>query len=159
MNKLPDDGKVTEKKISSEDVTGEVVDTKSRLEAKKQMRLKYLEFLKQSKNMEEVLQVQNEINSIQEQIESAAGRVAFLTNQSAMSTINLTFYQPLEGYKPTDAAPTFLTRLSNAFKTGTGWIAELFVGLVSIWPLLLIVFTVYFGWKKMRPAKVITQKS
>ena len=159
MNKLPNDGKVTEKKISTEDVTGEVVDTKSRLEAKKQMRLKYLEFLKQSKNMEEVLQVQNEINIIQEQIESAAGRVAFLTNQSAMSTINLTFYQPLEGYKPTDTEPSFLSRLSNAFKTGGSWIAELFVGLVSIWPLLLIVFVVYFGWKKLRSAKVVAQKS
>jgi hypothetical protein len=160
MNKLPaDDSKVMEKKISTEDVTGEVVDTKARLEAKKQMRLKYLEFLKQSKNMEEVLQVQNEINAIQEQIESAAGRVAFLSNQSAMSTINLTFYQPIEGYKPTDAAPSFLTRISNAFKTGAGWIAELFVGFVSIWPLLLIVFAIYFGWRKLRPAKVIAQKS
>jgi len=160
MNKLPvDDSKVIEKKISTEDVTGEVVDTKSRLEAKKQMRLKYLEFLKQSKNMEEVLQVQNEINTIQEQIESAAGRVAFLSNQSAMSTINLTFYQPMEGYKPTDAAPSFLTRISNAFKTGAGWIAELFVGLVSIWPLLLVVFAIYFGWKKLNPSKVMVQKS
>jgi Domain of unknown function (DUF4349) len=159
MNKLPaDDSKVMEKKISTEDVTGEVVDTKSRLEAKKQMRLKYLEFLKQSKNMEEVLQVQNEINAIQEQIESAAGRVAFLSNQSAMSTINLTFYQPMEGYKPTDATPSFLTRIGIAFTTGASWIAELFVGLVSIWPLLLIVFTVYFGWKKLRPAKISTQK-
>jgi hypothetical protein len=159
MNKLPDDGKIVEKKISSEDVTGEVVDTKSRLEAKKQMRLKYLEFLKQSKNMEEVLQVQNEINSIQEQIESAAGRVAFLANQSAMSTINLTFYQPLDGYKPTDAVPSFSSRISNAFKTGSGWIAELFVGLVSIWPLILVALAIYFGWKKLRPAKVIAQKS
>jgi hypothetical protein len=160
MNKLPaDDSKVVEKKISTEDVTGEVVDTKSRLEAKKQMRLKYLEFLKQSKNMEEVLQVQNEINGIQEQIESAAGRVAFLSNQSAMSTINLTFYQPMEGYKPTDATPSFLTRVGNAFKTGASWIAELFVGLVSIWPLLLVAFGIYFGWKKLRPAKIVTQKS
>lgn len=160
MNKLPlDDSKVMEKKISTEDVTGEVVDTKSRLEAKKQMRLKYMEFLKQSKNMEEVLQVQNEINGIQEQIESAAGRVAFLSNQSAMSTFNLNFYQPLEGYKPTDSAPSFLTRLSNAFKTGVSWITELLVGLVSIWPLLLIVFAVYFGWKKLRTAKAIPHKS
>lgn len=159
MNKLPaDDSKVMEKKISTEDVTGEVVDTKSRLEAKKQMRLKYMEFLKQSKNMEEVLQVQNEINGIQEQIESAAGRVAFLSNQSAMSTINLTFYQPMEGYKPADATPSFLTRIGNAFKTGVSWIAELFVGLVSIWPLLLIVFAAYFGWKKLKPAKVVAQK-
>lgn len=158
MNKLPDDGKVIEKKISSEDVTGEVVDTRSRLEAKKQMRLKYLEFLKQSKNMEEVLQVQNEINSIQEQIESAAGRVAFLTNQSAMSTINLTFYQPLEGYKAAETEPSFLSKTGNAFKTGAGWIAGLFIGLVSIWPLLLIIFAGYFGWKKWRHGKVTVQK-
>ena len=153
-----DDGKVTEKKISTDDVTGEVVDTKSRLEAKKQLRLKYLEFLKQSKNMEEVLKVQSEVDNIQQQIESVAGRVSFLTHQTAYSTINLSFYQPLEGYKPTDEAPSFFTRLSNAFKTGGSWIAELFVGLVSIWPLVLVAFAIYFGWKKLRPAKVVAQK-
>jgi hypothetical protein len=151
MNQLPGaDVKVLERKITTEDVTGEVVDTKSRLEAKKQMRLKYLEFLKQSKNMEEVLQVQAEINNIQEEIESAAGRVQFLSHQSSFSTINLTFFQPLAGYKPADDSPSFLTRLSNAFKTGGTWIADLFVGLISIWPLLLIIMGFYFGWKKIK---------
>ena len=159
MNALADaDGKVMEKKISTDDVTGEVVDTKSRLEAKKQLRLKYLEFLKQSKNMEEVLKVQSEVDNIQQQIESVAGRVSFLTHQTAYSTINLSFYQPMEGYKPTDEAPSFFTRLTNAFKTGGSWIAELFVGLVSIWPLVLVAFAIYFGWKKLRPAKVVAQK-
>ena len=159
MNALADaDGKVMEKKISTDDVTGEVVDTKSRLEAKKQLRLKYLEFLKQSKNMEEVLKVQSEVDNIQQQIESVAGRVSFLTHQTAYSTINLSFYQPMEGYKPTGEAPTFFTRLTNAFKTGGSWITELFVGLVSIWPLVLVAFAIYFGWKKLRPAKAIAQK-
>lgn len=160
MNALAaDDGKVMEKKICTDDVTGEVVDTKSRLEAKKQLRLKYLEFLKQSKNMEEVLKVQGEVDNIQQQIESVAGRVSFLTHQTAYSTINLSFYQPMEGYKPTDEAPSFFTRLTNAFKTGGSWIADLFVGLVSIWPLLLVAFAVYFGWKKLRLAKVVALKS
>lgn len=151
MNQLPGaDVKVLERKINTEDVTGEVVDTKSRLEAKKQMRLKYLEFLKQSKNMEEVLQVQNEINSIQEEIESAAGRIGFLSHQSSYSTINLTFFQPLAGYTPTDNTPTFFTRISQAFKTGTSWIADLFVWLISVWPMLIIVIGLYFGWKKIK---------
>jgi hypothetical protein len=154
MNQLPGaDVKVLERKITTEDVTGEVVDTKSRLEAKKQMRLKYLEFLKQSKNMEEVLQVQGEVNNIQEEIESAAGRVEFLSHQSAFSTINLTFFQPLAGYKPADDSPGFFTRISNAFKTGGAWIADLFVGLISIWPLLLIIMGFYFGWKKIKNAR------
>ncbi len=140
MNQLPGgDVKVLERKITSEDVTGEVVDTRSRLEAKKQMRLKYLDFLKQSKNMEEVLQVQGEINGIQEEIESASGRVGYLTHQSAFSTINLTFYQPMAGFKPEPEAPSFGTRMFAAFKSGASWVAELFVGLISIWPLLLVI--------------------
>ena len=160
MNQLPGgDIKVLERKINTEDVTGEVVDTRSRLEAKKQVRLKYLEFLKQSKNMEEVLQVQGEVNSIQEEIEAATGRVEFLSHQSSFSTINLTFFQPLAGYKPVDETPSFITRVSNAFKAGVSWIAELFVGLVSIWPLLLVAAALYFGWKKMKLSKIIQQNT
>ncbi len=158
MNQLPGgDVNVMERKITTEDVTGEVVDTKSRLEAKKEVRLKYLDFLKQSKNMEEVMQVQSEINGIQEAIESAAGRVAYLSHQSAFSTINLTFYQPMSGYKPSDETPSFFTRLSNAFKSGASWVADLFVTLISIWPLLLILLGSYIAWKKWKPSKTITQ--
>lgn len=153
MNGLPNtDSKILERKITSEDVTGQVVDTKSRLEAKKQMRLKYLDFLKQSKNMEEVLQVQGEINSIQEEIEAAAGRISYLTNQSAYSTINLSFYQPLAGYKPADEKPGFGSRIAASFKTGASWIAELFIGLVTLWPLILSVTTVWFLWKRFKPS-------
>lgn len=157
LNQLHGKGvKITERKIMTEDVTGQIVDTRARLEAKKQMRLKYLEFLKQSKNMAEVLQVQNEINSIQEEIESAAGRVQLLSHQSAYSTINITFFQPLAGYRPVDETPGFFTRVSHAFSIGARWITELFVGLISIWPLLLIIFGIYFGWKKMHPAKKVS---
>ena len=153
MNQLPGgDVKIIEKKITTEDVTGEVVDIKSRLEAKKQMRLKYLEFLKQSKNMEEVLQVQNEINSIQEEIEAAAGRVAFLSHQSSYSTINLTFYQPLPGFQPVDETPSFFSRAGHAFKTGGNWIADLFIGLLTLWPLWLIVIGIYMIYKKIKIA-------
>lgn len=151
MNQLPGgDVKVMERKITSEDVSGQVVDTRSRLEAKKQMRLKYLDFLKQSKNMEEVLQVQNEINGIQEEIESASGRVNYLSQQSAFSTIHLTFYQPMAGYKPEPESPSFSTRIGSAFKAGGSWIGELFIGLISIWPLLLVITGAFIGWKKLR---------
>src|SRR5205085_9088581 len=43
--------KVNERKISSQDVTTDIIDTKSRMEAKKQVRERYLDFLKQAKNM------------------------------------------------------------------------------------------------------------
>lgn len=150
------DAKVIERKITSEDVTGEVVDVKSRLEARKQMRLKYLDFLKQSKNMEEALHVQNEINDIQEEIEAAAGRVEYLTHQAAYSTIQLTFYQPLEGFNPQNESPSFLVRTVDAFKAGGKWFADVFVGLISIWPLILILCTVAFVFKRKYSAKTKT---
>ena len=160
MEQLPlQSAKVLERKITTEDVTGEMVDTKSRLEAKKQMRLKYLDFLKQSKNMEEVLQVQNEINSIQEEIESAAGRINFLSHQASYSTINLTFYQPFAGFKPTDSKPNFFTRLTAAFRSGVDWFADIFVGLMSLWPFILILVIAVFAWKRSRSVKPIKQNA
>ena len=160
MDQLPAQAaKVLERKITTEDVTGEMVDTKSRLEAKKQMRLKYLDFLKQSKNMEEVLQVQNEINSIQEEIESAAGRINFLSHQASYSTINLVFYQPFAGFKPTDGKPNFFTRLTIAFRSGVEWFADIFVGLMSLWPFILISIIAVIAWKRSRIRKPIQQNA
>ncbi|MEP6949390.1 MAG: DUF4349 domain-containing protein [Ginsengibacter sp.] len=149
LNQLPSDSdKTIEKKITTEDVTGEVVDTKSRLQAKEQTRLKYLEFLKQAKNMEDVLKVQGEINNIQEEMESASGRINYLSHQSVYSTINLTFYQPLAGYNPPDDSPGFLARTLKAFKTGADFIAEIFLGIISVWPLCLLAFLIWILWKR-----------
>ncbi len=148
------DAKIIERSISTDDVSGEIVDVKARLAAKKQMREKYMEFFKQAKNMEEVLQVQQEINGLQEVMESAAGRISYLTHQSAMSTINLTFYQPLEGFNPASESPSFLTRATNAFKTGAVWCGDFFIGLLTLWPLLLAAVLLYFGFKKISRTKI-----
>lgn len=157
MNHLNNENtKLLERKITTDDITGEVIDTKSRLEAKKEMRIKYLEFLKQSKNMKEVLEVQSEINNIQEEIESATGRLGYLTHQAAYSTINLTYFQLLNGYKPGNNPP-FYTRISNAFKGGAEWIKNIFIGLVYIWPLILVLVFGVFLLRKKRTVKVASQ--
>ncbi|MEO6719405.1 MAG: DUF4349 domain-containing protein [Ferruginibacter sp.] len=160
MNELPaSDSKVLERKITSEDVTGAVIDTRSRLEAKKQVRLKYIDFLKASKNMEDVLKVQSEINDLQEEIEAASGRVDYLSHEAAYSTINLSFYQPIIGFVPTpDVTPSFSTRVSNAFKSGADFVADLFVALISIWPLWLITIGGIFIFKGRKSLKTNPQK-
>ena len=142
--------KLNEKKITSQDVTTEFVDTKSRMESKKQVRQKYLDLLKQAKNMEEILSVQSEINGIQEEIESAAGRIEYLSHSSTFSTINLTYYQVLNPSAKIDENPNFGTKLGIAFRNGGNWVVDLFVGLVSIWPLLLAVFAGIILYRKTR---------
>lgn len=146
--------KLNEKKITSQDVSAEYVDTKSRMESKKQVRQQYIELLKQAKNMEEILTVQSEINSIQEDIEAAAGRVDYLGHSSAYSTIHLTYYQVLNSSAIDNDKPSFGTRVSSSFKTGWEWVTKLFVGLVSVWPLFLVIFLAVIFYRRMKPAKV-----
>ena len=145
--------KINEKKITSEDVTSQYVDTKSRLEAKRVARLRYLELLKQSKNMEEILQVQNEIDEIQEEIESAAGRINYLSNAAAMSTIHLTYYEVLNVSAKEEESPGFFRQVASAFETGWKGVGEVLVGLIYIWPLLLLVTGLILFFQRRRLSK------
>lgn len=152
------DCKQVERTIKTEDVTGEVIDTKSRLEAKKEMRLKYLEFLKQSKNMKEVLEVQSEINAIQEEIESAQGRIQFLSKQAAYSTINLSFYQPVDGFTAPSDDNSFFKKTGEAFSRGAELIKGLILVIISIWPLVLAALLGVVIWKRKRQVQPVASK-
>ncbi len=142
---------IVEKKISTQDVTGEVVDTKSRIEAKKQVRNRYMDLLKQAKNMKEILEVQQEINGIQEDIESGAGRVSYLTHNAAYSTINLRYFQYNSGSNSVDEKPNFFTKFKEAFEQGVTVIGNLLLFFTSIWPLIILGIIAWFIYKKMAP--------
>lgn len=131
------DNNVVSQKVTSEDVTGEVIDTRSRTEAKRQVRLRYIDLLKQAKNMEEILKVQEEINNIQVEIEAGAGRVSYLTHAAAFSTIQLTFYQILNATAQQPEKPGFGARVLNALTSGLNWIGEMLILLLTLWPLWL----------------------
>jgi hypothetical protein len=150
LTSITDSDKLIQKKISSEDVTGEVVDTKSRMEAKREVLQRYLELLKQARNMGEILKVQAEINSIQEEIEAANGRVAYLSHSAAMSTINLDYYEVLDAAAQPDPDPSFFYKLRLAFTEGGAWLGSLLLGLISIWPLLLAGLFAWLGLRKWR---------
>lgn len=134
------------KSISAEDVTMQTVDVRSRLEAKKQVRARYTELLKQAKNMEDVLNVQSEINQIQEEIEATSGKLNYLKQSASFSTIHINYHQVLNpGIIDND--PAYNTRIWSSFKNGWIWIGEVFIGIISIWPLWLFGLT---GWLMVR---------
>lgn len=142
--------KILTRNITSKDVTGEVVDTRSRLEAKRTARLRYLDLMKQAKNMEEVFQVQKEVDEIQEEIEAAAGRVSYLNHSAAYSTIELTYFQILnpDVLKDKERDPSFGDRILDALKVGFNWVGDLMVVLLTLWPLWLIVGLLFYLVKK-----------
>ena len=156
-----DVAKLNEKHISSEDVTTQLIDSKSRLEAKKQVRLRYLDLLKQAKNMGEILTVQKEINDIQEDIELVNGRINSLSHESAMSTINLTFFQVINASAKAagEREASFLDKVKTSFANGWYWIGEVLVGLISIWPLLIVIILGTWFFKRKQMPKMKTNSN
>ncbi len=155
INSIGGDGiTVLSKNISTEDVSNELIDTKARVEAKKQLRDKYEELLKEAKTMKDILQVQAEINNLQEELEAAAGRVNFLTHSAAYSTVALHYFQYVNGNSEDSEQPTFFTNIKEAFTTGSSVFAHIFLFLISIWPLVLTGGLLYIYLKRGKAKKV-----
>ncbi|HTI11557.1 MAG TPA: DUF4349 domain-containing protein [Puia sp.] len=145
-----DSDRLVEKKINADDVTLQIVDIKSRLETKREVRERYLDLLKQARNMNEILKVQNEINDIQEQMEGAAGRIAYLSHSAAFSTLRLNFYQVLDAGAKNEQAPSFLHKIKDALALGWDGISTVLIGLITLWPLWIGVGLVWMGVRKWR---------
>lgn len=151
LQQLPaDSDKVVEKRISSEDVTREFVDTRLRLETKKEARERYLELLRRAGSMKDVLAVQEVIDGLQEEMDAAAGQVAYMSHSAAFSTINLRFYQVLDR---SDISPSFGRRLIDALVSGWGWLGEAVLQLMGIWPILLLAGLTLFWVSRRRKVK------
>lgn len=145
-------GSVLQKKIKAEDAGGEIVDIKARMEAKKRIRDRYSDFLRQAKNISEVMQVQTEIDGIQETIESAAGRLEYLRHATAYSTIHCNFYQVLNA-KAAPEDPSFGQRLVKSLKDGFNVSGEVLLAVSAVWPLWIILALAWVFLRRNRPAR------
>ena len=141
------------RRVSVDDVTEEFVDTAARLEARRAVEARYVALLGRASSVEEVLQVQRALAEVREEIESAEGRLRWLRDRAAMSTVTLTLYEA----SPTGLAsgPGFFARIGGA--VGDGWelLLGLLVGAVTVWPLWLLVGVAAWalrGWRRRRRA-------
>lgn len=147
--------KVNEKKISTDDVTRQYIDTKTRMDSKKAVLQRYTELLKQAKNMEEILNVQNEINAIQEELESAGGEAEYLKHASAFSTITISYTEVLDPAAAGKANKEEGNRLAHAFRTGWNGITAVCIELLTIWPLLLAAAAAFIILKRRTVKKAV----
>jgi hypothetical protein len=151
LQKLPaDSDRLTEKKVSSQDVSMEVVDTRSHLETKKEVRERYFDLLRQAHNMKDILSIQQEIDGIQEEMDAASGRISYLSHSAAFSTINLKFYQILNPNSVETPAtePTFLHKIKLSFLAGWQALSSLLLGLMMVWPLWLALGLGLAAWRR-----------
>jgi len=135
-------------RIPTVDVTEEYVDIQSRLKTKKEVKDRYESILRgKAKTVEEVLQAEEKIRILQEEIESAEGRLRYMSNKISYSTIQVDVYQEFPAVElPADNGPSFLSEIKESLRFGLSILEVLVLVLFRIWPLILIcigIFIVY----------------
>ena len=130
------------KDISARDVTEEFLDVEARLKNKKELEARYQEILKQAKNVKEILEIERELNTLRSDIESMEGRLKYLQNQVSLSSVQITYYKELT------KRTAFGQKFAQGFRSGWTNLIWFLVGLVNIWPFLLLLGLGIFGLRR-----------
>lgn len=155
--------KVEQRTISGDDVTEEFVDLDSRLRNLEATRDRLLTFLDKATKVEDALNVNQSLSDVQGQIEQIRGRMQYLKQSAALSTIDV-FLNPVpvtpivpEGtWQPMEVARGALQTL---IVIGQGLVSVLIV--LVVWtPLWLpFVLAVFWATRRLRRSRVVAPTS
>lgn len=134
--------------IYTQDVTEEYIDVKTRLENKRKVEKTYINLLRKTSNIEDILKIENKLGEIRAEIESAQGRMKYIDHQVNLSTISLYFYQKLEFKYTPEELPSFWQKVKEALHAGWKGIVWVLIFFMKIWPVWVITAAVYLIWWK-----------
>jgi len=84
---------VLERNVTGQDVTEQYVDLESRVNSKRAVEARLLEFMGNAEKTEDLLKISSDLAKVQEEIEVMVGKMKFLQNQTSFATIELTMYE------------------------------------------------------------------
>lgn len=158
--------RVSQEKITGQDVTEEYIDLEARIRSKQALEAQFLEIMKQARSVTDALEVQRQLSEVRSEIERLEGRRRFLENQSSLSTITVT----LQPSQPLVSTSGFFYKVKRAFGSGldiaasiTLFLIQFIVGMI---PIVLLIFLPIFlllrymlrRWRRARLAQKLAQE-
>ena len=143
---------------NAEDVTEEFVDVISRIKAKKEVEKRYYDILSKAKTITEILEVEEKLRLLREEIEVKEGRLKFLKDQVQYSTIRLNYYETIDGYTKPPKTTSFWSKVVDAFGTGWQGLLNFLVGMIYLWPILIVLALIIWWWRKVMYGKNQSKK-
>ncbi len=146
--------KVLRRSVSGEDVTEEYVDLESRLRNLEATNTRLLDLLARAQTVEEALKVNQALTDIQGQIEWTKGRMQYLEQSAAMSTITVELVPvppptPViaeDGWQPLEVARIALRRLIELGQNLANVVIVLLVW-TPVW--LPVVLFGFWAWRRV----------
>lgn len=153
---------VLERNVTGQDVTENYVDLQSRVKSKRAVEERLLEFMKEAQKTEDLLKISDDLAAVQEDIEVIVGKMNYLENQTAYSTIELSMYEDrvvipkldgkdLNTWEKTKKQLT--TSMNFILATASGLIV-FFIGNLPVFIILLVIGIAIYGFTKRYKRKV-----
>ena len=136
--------KIDSKNINTLDATEEFIDIEARLRNKKELENRYKELIKQARGVDEILSIEKEINTLRSDIDAMEGRLKYLTDRVAYSTLNVTFYEkkiPEFGF-----GSKVVSGIVNSWSN----LLWFLIGLINLWPFMILIGGTIFIYKRYR---------
>lgn len=138
---------VLDENATGEDVTDQYVDLQSQLVNLEATRARIQEFLKDAKTVDEALRVNQELANIEAQIEQIKGRMNYLTDRSAFSTITINLEPEFPILTPTPTSTPIPTatpvpwKPADTFNEAKGTLTVVYQGIANflIWLVVVIL--------------------
>ena len=143
--------------VTGQDVTEQYVDLQSRVKSKRAVEERLLAFMSDAEKTEDLLKISSDLATVQEEIEVIVGKMNYLENQTAYSTIDITMFEdrlivPAVDSKNLDTWGKTKKQLATStnfiLAAGSGLIVFLIGNLPVIVLLLLVGTGVYFIIKR-----------
>lgn len=134
---------ITSKSENARDISSSYYDIQARLESLKVQEERLLEMLKQSKDLEYLLKLEDKLSEVRYNIESLTSTLKGYDNKVDYATVNINLREVVEYTAPVEEPITFGQRIGDAFAESWSDFADGFkdfcVGLVYALPSLLII--------------------
>jgi hypothetical protein len=143
-------GQITYKEVDARDVTAEFIDFETRLANKRSYLKRYNDLLKQAKSVKDILEIEEKTRIIEEEIESSEGRLNYLKDLVAFSTLDLRITKVKEFRFTPKSRDQFTERFKQSLSNGWNGFIDFLLLLIRLWPFWILVATMILIWKRFK---------
>lgn len=143
--------KITEKSLKAEDVSTQYYDVESRLKSKRAYLERYQQMVSSAKSVKDLLEIQEQIRMLQEEIDASESVLRSMSGQVNYSTLTIRLFE--EKANLPMGSNSFMTRVKEAFAFGWNLIENLALGVIELWPVVLLVAAVVYVVRTIRKRK------
>jgi hypothetical protein len=157
LDELAEVGKVMNQNITGKDVTEEYMDAEARLKTQRELESRLLKLLtEKTAKLTDIVDVETKLASVREQIEKTEGRMRFLKDQAAYSTLTVSLYEP--AILQTSSGGGFFYELERGLKKGltgfTSVLSGIITFIIAFSPILVVLLVIlYFVRRYLRKRK------